>query len=127
MACEQAVRATGRALLGRFHAVAALAAAGAGVSLIPGSRWPAPTAYTSGRSAGPHQAAGCSPRYDVGPRAIRWCARYWTSWSGPRRRFARGRPGVLLDLICEIEPPTKPDLRKVRHQIGVLSPVQARS
>lgn len=28
-----------------------------------------------------------------------------------------------FDLICEIEPPTKPDLRKVRHQIGVLSPV----
>ena len=25
-----------------------------------------------------------------------------------------------FDLICEIEPPTKPDLRKVRHQIGVL-------
>jgi methylenetetrahydrofolate reductase (NADPH) len=26
-------------------------------------------------------------------------------------------------LICEIEPPTKPDLRHVRHQIGVLTPV----
>ncbi|MGI5147075.1 methylenetetrahydrofolate reductase [Plantactinospora sp. CA-294935] len=28
-----------------------------------------------------------------------------------------------FDLICEIEPPTRPDLRHVRHQIGVLAPV----
>jgi len=28
-----------------------------------------------------------------------------------------------FELICEIEPPTKPDLMKVRHQIGVLSKV----
>jgi methylenetetrahydrofolate reductase (NADPH) len=28
-----------------------------------------------------------------------------------------------FELICEIEPPTKPDLKKVRHQIGVLSKV----
>jgi methylenetetrahydrofolate reductase (NADPH) len=28
-----------------------------------------------------------------------------------------------FELICEIEPPTRPDLRRVRHQIGVLSPV----
>jgi 5,10-methylenetetrahydrofolate reductase len=28
-----------------------------------------------------------------------------------------------FELICEIEPPTKPDLKKVRHQIGVLSSV----
>ncbi|MGW7541565.1 hypothetical protein ACWGKQ_10685 [Streptomyces sp. NPDC054770] len=28
-----------------------------------------------------------------------------------------------LDLICEIEPPTRPDLTRVRHQIGVLSPI----
>ncbi|MGQ0479588.1 MAG: methylenetetrahydrofolate reductase [Pseudonocardia sp.] len=26
-------------------------------------------------------------------------------------------------LICEIEPPTKPDLRHARHQIGVLAPI----
>ncbi|MGF7238553.1 MAG: methylenetetrahydrofolate reductase, partial [Frankia sp.] len=26
-------------------------------------------------------------------------------------------------LICEIEPPTRPDLKHVRHQIGVLSPI----
>jgi methylenetetrahydrofolate reductase (NADPH) len=26
-------------------------------------------------------------------------------------------------LVCEIEPPTRPDLRHVRHQIGVLAPV----
>src|SRR2546429_7404919 len=25
--------------------------------------------------------------------------------------------------VCEIEPPTRPDLRPVRHQIGVLAPV----
>lgn len=28
-----------------------------------------------------------------------------------------------FSLICEIEPPTRPDLRHVRHQIGVLAPV----
>jgi methylenetetrahydrofolate reductase (NADPH) len=28
-----------------------------------------------------------------------------------------------FELVCEIEPPTRPDLKKVRHQIGVLSPV----
>lgn len=29
----------------------------------------------------------------------------------------------MFDLVCEIEPPTRPDLRHVRHQIGVLAPV----
>ena len=29
----------------------------------------------------------------------------------------------LFELICEIEPATTPDLTRVRHQIGVLSPV----
>jgi methylenetetrahydrofolate reductase (NADPH) len=33
--------------------------------------------------------------------------------------------GNNFELVCEIEPPTKPDLRHVRHQIGVLSPVAA--
>ena len=33
------------------------------------------------------------------------------------------RVSVTFDLVCEIEPPTKPDLRRVRHQIGVLAPV----
>src|SRR5689334_1371943 len=28
-----------------------------------------------------------------------------------------------FELICEIEPPTRPDLTWVRHQIGVLSPI----
>jgi 5,10-methylenetetrahydrofolate reductase len=28
-----------------------------------------------------------------------------------------------FDIICEIEPATTPDLKKVRHQIGVLSPI----
>lgn len=28
-----------------------------------------------------------------------------------------------FEIICEIEPPTRPDLRHVRHQIGVLAPV----
>src|SRR3954449_2113556 len=31
--------------------------------------------------------------------------------------------GDAFEIVCEIEPPTKPDLRHVRHQIGVLSPV----
>jgi methylenetetrahydrofolate reductase (NADPH) len=32
-------------------------------------------------------------------------------------------PEHPFELICEIEPPTRPDLMKVRHQIGVLSRV----
>ncbi|MFE1884157.1 methylenetetrahydrofolate reductase [Streptomyces diastatochromogenes] len=28
-----------------------------------------------------------------------------------------------FELICEVEPPTRPDLTRVRHQIGVLSPI----
>jgi 5,10-methylenetetrahydrofolate reductase len=31
--------------------------------------------------------------------------------------------GAPFELICEIEPATTPDLTRVRHQIGVLSPV----
>ena len=30
-----------------------------------------------------------------------------------------------FELVCEIEPPTRPDLKHVRHQIGVLSSVAA--
>ena len=28
-----------------------------------------------------------------------------------------------FEVVCEIEPPTRPDLKHIRHQIGVLSPV----
>ena len=28
-----------------------------------------------------------------------------------------------FDIVCEVEPPTRPDLMHVRHQIGVLSKV----
>ena len=28
-----------------------------------------------------------------------------------------------FELVCEVEPPTRPDLTKVRHQIGALSQV----
>ncbi len=28
-----------------------------------------------------------------------------------------------FEIICEIEPATRPDLKRVRHQIGVLAPV----
>jgi methylenetetrahydrofolate reductase (NADPH) len=31
--------------------------------------------------------------------------------------------GDAFEIVCEIEPPTRPDLRHVRHQIGVLAPV----
>ncbi|MDY7106642.1 MAG: methylenetetrahydrofolate reductase [Actinomycetota bacterium] len=34
---------------------------------------------------------------------------------------AAGHPS--FEVICEIEPPTRPDLRKARHQIGVLDPI----
>src|SRR5215217_7017425 len=33
-----------------------------------------------------------------------------------------GTPSTF-EIVCEIEPPTRPDLKHVRHQIGVLSPV----
>jgi 5,10-methylenetetrahydrofolate reductase len=29
----------------------------------------------------------------------------------------------MFELVCEVEPPTRPDLKKVRHQIGVMSPI----
>src|SRR5580698_6837864 len=33
-------------------------------------------------------------------------------------------PGARpFELVCEIEPATSPDLKRVRHQIGVLSPI----
>jgi 5,10-methylenetetrahydrofolate reductase len=32
-------------------------------------------------------------------------------------------PDAPFELVCEIEPPVRPDLKKVRHQIGVLTPV----
>ncbi|TDU90771.1 5,10-methylenetetrahydrofolate reductase [Kribbella voronezhensis] len=31
--------------------------------------------------------------------------------------------GDGFEVVCEVEPPTRPDLRKVRHQIGVMSPI----
>ena len=31
--------------------------------------------------------------------------------------------GKTFDVVCEVEPPTRPDLMHVRHQIGVLSKV----
>ncbi|WP_433010363.1 methylenetetrahydrofolate reductase [Kribbella sp. CA-294648] len=31
--------------------------------------------------------------------------------------------GDGFELVCEVEPPTRPDLKKVRHQIGVMSPI----
>ncbi len=50
---------------------------------------------------------------------------------GHLTRASRESPRSAIDhgdvpdfaLICEIEPPTRPDLRHVRHQIGVLTPV----
>src|SRR2546430_7069583 len=30
---------------------------------------------------------------------------------------------MTFELVCEVEPPTRPDLMHVRHQIGVLSKV----
>jgi 5,10-methylenetetrahydrofolate reductase len=33
---------------------------------------------------------------------------------------------VPFEVICEVEPATRPDLMRVRHQIGVLSPVASR-
>ncbi len=35
-------------------------------------------------------------------------------------------PAPGFELVCEIEPPTKPDLKHVRHQIGVLSSIAAK-
>ena len=33
------------------------------------------------------------------------------------------QPERAFEIICEIEPPTRPDLKHVRHQIGVLSKI----
>jgi methylenetetrahydrofolate reductase (NADPH) len=38
-------------------------------------------------------------------------------------RASRGTSTNGFELICEIEPPTRPDLTHARHQIGVLAPV----
>src|SRR5258708_31804870 len=32
-------------------------------------------------------------------------------------------PDRRFELVCEIEPPARPDLTRVRHQIGVMSPI----
>ena len=32
-----------------------------------------------------------------------------------------------FEVVCEIEPATRPDLTRVRHQIGVLSPIATRA
>jgi 5,10-methylenetetrahydrofolate reductase len=34
-----------------------------------------------------------------------------------------GKSRRTFEVICEVEPPTRPDLKRVRHQIGVLSRV----
>ncbi len=34
-----------------------------------------------------------------------------------------GRVSDRFEVVCEVEPPTRPDLMHVRHQIGVLSKV----
>jgi methylenetetrahydrofolate reductase (NADPH) len=56
----------------------------------------------------------------AGPPLARWPggarARAW--W--PNVITMSARP---FEVICEIEPPTGPDLKHARHQIGVLSPV----
>ena len=45
-------------------------------------------------------------------REVAWCANWQSSVAG------KG-----FEVICEVEPPTRPDLTGVRHQIGVLSHV----
>ena len=37
------------------------------------------------------------------------------------RRYGHGVAGRGFELVCEIEPSVRPDLTRVRHQIGVLS------
>jgi len=39
------------------------------------------------------------------------------------KAYPRQMHGMDFELICEIEPPTKPDMTHARHQIGVLSKV----
>lgn len=53
--------------------------------------------------------------------------------AGPDREGPARSPlsyHLLMDAfegVCEIEPATRPDLKKVRHQIGVLSTTSATS
>ncbi len=42
---------------------------------------------------------------------------------GPGRRIVKGMDPGALEIICEVEPATRPDLMHVRHQIGVMSRV----
>lgn len=37
--------------------------------------------------------------------------------------YGREVGGQRFEVVCEIGPPTRPDLTRVRHQIGVLSAV----
>src|SRR6476661_1042795 len=40
-----------------------------------------------------------------------------------QRTFYARPMADAFELICEVEPPTKPDLMHVRHQIGVMSKI----
>src|SRR5690606_34737363 len=59
----------------------------------------------------------CEPRGPGGPRPRTWQAGAVSSSSAA----VPGSAGFAT--VCEIEPPTRPDLTRVRHQIGVLAPV----
>src|SRR6185503_8812696 len=41
----------------------------------------------------------------------------------PSGQSVRVQPERPFEVVCEIEPPTRPDLMHVRHQIGVLSKI----
>src|SRR4029077_1159895 len=62
------------------------------------------------------------------PRSVsRWISttrRQRTNGDGRRRcNYAPVMAGRTFEIVCEVEPPTRPDLMHVRHQIGVLSKV----
>ena len=57
------------------------------------------------------------------PRRPTTAARYRPATSGSPSSSARRVMDAPFELVCEIEPATTPDLTRVRHQIGVLSPV----
>src|SRR5262245_10433643 len=60
---------------------------------------------------------------DPSPRAVAARGRRRVSRGAVLGSYPCGMPTGAFEIICEVEPATRPDLTHVRHQIGVLSPI----
>src|SRR4051794_13692363 len=82
--------------------------------MVAGGPW----AHRNRQRAPPHPTFARDPRVVLRqPTGRPWCA------SGPRVATVTSDG---FEVICEVEPATRPDLMHVRHQIGVLSRVSSR-